>query len=191
MKSFFFIAIFSCLFTVTQAQSTDTLSIDSLLIRNNPEYANLKKPGTRYVALDKAGPLSPYRRYRYFPGQTIKFRYDGRRYRERISVVTDTSFALVLENSNNFLPETVHFRLDGVERVYTYRRLPWVTLGAVMLPLAGVVFMGADIVNSRQINTRALVPTGVLIGLGGVCYKASFISIPINRNNRLKVLKTY
>ncbi|WP_128543934.1 hypothetical protein [Larkinella soli] len=184
-------------FALTLRAQTDTLSIDSLMIRQRSPYAALIRPGQKYLALDVIGGIGGFRRYRYFPGEEIRFRYNGRKYREPLYAVTDTSLALVLEDPNTFLPETIHFRLDRIEKIYMNRQIPFITQGTYLFPIAGTLFFLADVINvsraERRLvaDPRALKAPAVLFALGAICYKMSFPRYRINKNHRLKVLETY
>jgi len=182
-----------------QAQ-TDSLSADpNALPRGNAYPARVGDQPQKYVALDVAGKMGSYQRYRFFTNQNIKFRYrpDGRKYNGKIVAVTDSSFGFATENFMTLRPDVVHYRIDDVKKVYLTRQIPFVTAGAFMLPLAGVVFFLADVVNGSRgeghltANPRALVTTGALIGVGGVCYKLSFPRYSINKNHRLRIMQTY
>lgn len=168
-------------------------------LSQNPKYAALLRPG-RYLALD-ANNLLRFRRYRFFEGDEIRFkaRTDGSRYRAPLYAVTDSSFSVAVLNEIMNRQEQVSFRFNDVQKVYIDRRIPWVTAGSFILPLAGVVFMVADFVNPKALDGRSgrfifdsstLVPAGALIGTGAVCYKLSFPRYRINKNNRLRALRT-
>jgi hypothetical protein len=179
-----------------QAQS-DTLSVDSLMIRQKSPYVAMIRPGQKYLALDVMGRLGGFHRYRYFPNEEIKFRYKGKKYREPVYGVTDTTLMLILEDPNTFLPETIHFRIDQIEKVYVNRQIPFITQGTYLFPIAGTVFFMADVINlSRSekklaADSRALRAPAVMIALGAICYKMSYPRYRINKNHRLKVLETY
>jgi hypothetical protein len=179
-----------------QAQS-DTLSVDSLMIKQKSPYLGMIKPGQKYLALDVMSGLGGFQRHRYFPNEEIKFRYEGKKYKDRIYGVTDSTIMLVLEDPNTFLPETIHFRLDRIEKVYVNRQIPFISQGAYLLPIAGALFFIADVVNVSRMekqlaaDSRALKAPAVMIALGAICYKVSFPRYRINKNHRLKVLETY
>ncbi|MGV3560845.1 hypothetical protein [Larkinella arboricola] len=179
-----------------QAQS-DTLSVDSLMIRQKSPYAAMIIPGQKYLALDVMGRLGSFRRHRFFPNEEIKFRYNGRKYREKIYQVTDSSLVLILEDPNTFLDEAVHFRIDRIEKIYVNRQIPFISQGTYLFPIAGTLFFVADVVNvsrrEKQLtaDTRALKAPAVLYALSFVCYKLSFPRYRINESHRLKVLETY
>ncbi|WP_266366960.1 hypothetical protein [Tellurirhabdus rosea] len=182
---------FLCFSLAASAQTTDSSAVDSLPRQRDPELAALSRRGSRYLALDRNS-VGGFQRFRFYTGQTISFRYsDGRRYKDRIHAITDTSFALIVENRNNFLDEIRHFRLDRVERIYTPRPIPFVSQGTYLLPLAGGVFLLADVVNSGFVNDGALITAGTLAVLGGICYRLTNLRIPVNKNNRLRAFVVY
>lgn len=176
-------------------QPRDTLSLDTLMARQNPAYSSLKRAGTRFLALDNYG-LFGFRRYRYFLGQSITFRYRGRKYRDTIYRITDSTFSLLLENPNNFLYDEVTFRLDSVQRIYQKRRIPWLTAGSYLFPIAAAMYFGGEAINSgfnglSLRNPGTIYPTAGLLGLGALGYFLSNPRYRINRNHRLQVLRTY
>ncbi|GAB3258262.1 hypothetical protein GCM10027347_21430 [Larkinella harenae] len=176
---------------------TDTLSIDSLMIKQKSPYVALLKPGQKYLALDVTGRIGGFQRHRFFPNEEIKFRYNGQKYRDNIYQVTDTSLVLILEDPNTFLPEVTHFRLDKIQKIYIHRQIPFITQGTYLFPIAGTIFFVADVVNvsrerrSLAADPRALKTPAVMMALGAICYKLSHPRYRINKNNRLKVMETY
>jgi hypothetical protein len=113
--------------------------------------------------------------------------------------VSDTAFTIALQNELYDQPQALSFPLVDVKRVYLTRRIPFVSEAAYLLPAAAVVFMVADFVNPRSLDgqtgrfrfdRKALVPGGLLLLGGAVCYKLSHRSYPINDRHRLKVLWT-
>jgi hypothetical protein len=86
---------------------------------------------------------------------------------------------------------------EMMKSIRTSRRIPWVTEGAFMLPLAGLVYIGADFFNKgidgQRFTTdrQSLLVGGAIMATGLLCYKLSFSTIRLKRNGRLKVLKTY
>ncbi|MFC5408750.1 hypothetical protein ACFPMF_05495 [Larkinella bovis] len=176
---------------------TDTLSIDSLMIKQKSPYVALLKPGQKYLTLDVTGRLGGFQRHRFFPNEEIKFRYKGRKYRETLYAVTDSTLILILEDPNTFLDEAVHFPLSKIEKIYVNRQIPFITQGTYLFPIAGTLFFVADVVNLSRAekrltaDARALKAPAVMMALGAICYKLSFPLYKINKNNRLKVLETY
>ncbi|GAA4395708.1 hypothetical protein GCM10023187_02960 [Nibrella viscosa] len=182
-----------------QAQNLPADPAGSRSLSQNPKYAVLMRPG-RYLALD-ANNLFRFRRYRFFQGDEFRFksRTDGTRYNDPLYAVGDSTFSIAVLNEIMNRQEQLSFRLNDVQKVYIDRRIPWVTAGSFILPLAGVVFVIADFVNPRALDgrtgrfifdNRSLVPAGALVGAGAVCYKLSFPRYRINKNNRLRVLRT-
>ncbi|HEY0108275.1 MAG TPA: hypothetical protein VGB67_01540 [Fibrella sp.] len=158
-------------------------------------------PVSRYLAVDVTGTFGRFRRYRIFPGETMAFRTksDGDKYRYPLTTVSDTAFTIAFQNELYDQPQALSFPLVDVKRVYLTRRIPFVSEAAYLLPAAAVVFMVADFVNPRSLDgqtgrfrfdRKALVPGGLLLLGGAVCYKLSHRSYPINDRHRLKVLWT-
>ncbi len=152
-----------------------------------------------YLALDVSGPFGGFHRYRFQEGDQFSFRAraDGEHYREPLYAVTDTSFSISMVNEVMNRPDFPEFHLSDVGKVYVTKRIPFVSAGAVMLPLAGVIFIVADFVNPKAgdghsgrfvFDSRSLIPGGVMIALGGLCYKLSYPRYTVNKNHRLRVL---
>ncbi|GAA4454461.1 hypothetical protein GCM10023189_20950 [Nibrella saemangeumensis] len=199
MKPWLFFLLFTSLTWSVQAQTISPDPTGSRSLSQNPKYAVLMRPG-RYLALD-ANNMVRFRRYRFFEGDEIRFksRVDGTKYEAPLYVVTDSTFSIIIPNEIMNRQEPLSFRLGDVQKVYIDRQIPWVTAGSFILPLAGVVFAIADYVNPKSLDgrsgrfifdSRSLVPAGALIGAGAICYKLSFPRYRINKNNRLRVLRT-
>lgn len=152
-----------------------------------------------YLALDVSGPFGGFHRYRFQEGDAFSFRArtDGEHYREPLYAVTDTTFSISMLNEVMNRPDFPEFHLGDVGKVYVTKRIPFVSAGAIMLPLAGVIFIVADFVNPKVgdghsgrfvFDSRSLVPGGVLMALGGLCYKFSYPRYAVNKNHRLRVL---
>lgn len=175
------------------------LSSEDLLLKQNPSNRSITKPGQRYLVLDAAPMIGTFRRYRFFPGDDIKFklRSDSKKYNENIYSVTDSTFSIVVIDEVARRMDYVPISLRQVKRIKTSHRIPWVTQGAFLLPIAGVLYSAADFLNPGIDNrrfttdTRSLAVGGGLIATGVLCYKLSFPSYRINNRNRLKVLQTY
>lgn len=170
-------------------------SAEPSTLQDNPRYANLTKPA-RYLALDVIGPFS-FKRFRFFEGDEIRFKARGEIVQEQVYAVTDSSFCILAENEVMARMEPVWFRFDEVKWVHIHRRIPFVSAGAVILPLAGAVFAIADFVNPKALDGRSgrflfdpgsLVPAGALMAAGAVCYKLSSAKYRINKRHRLKML---
>jgi len=87
--------------------------------------------------------------------------------------------------------EPVTFRLNEVDKVLLHRRIPFVTAAGTIFPLAGGVYLLADVVNNGQLNANVLPVTGAFIVSGLLFHWLSNPHIRINKNHRLKVLRTY
>jgi len=155
----------------------------------------------RYLAIDATGMFGHFRRYRIFPGETMAFRVksDGDKYRYPLTAVSDTAFTIAFQNELYDQPQALSFPLADVQRVYLKRRIPFVTELGYLLPAAAVVFMVADFVNPRspdgrtgrfEFDKKSLVPGGLLLLGGGICYKLSHRTYTINDRHRIKVLWT-
>ena len=173
-------------------------SIDTL-----PTEAGQARPATRnrYLAIDATGMFGRFRRYRIFPGETMAFRarLDGDKYRYPLTAVSDTAFTIAFQNELYDQPQALSFPVKDVQRVYLKRRIPFVTELGYLLPAAGIIFIAADFVNPRSLDGRtgrfrfdrkSLVPGGLLLLGGAVCYKISRRTYTINDRHRLKVMWT-
>lgn len=204
MKSIILLLLFSILpdFVVLAQDHYDpakALSSEELFLKQQQNSRAFTKPGVRYLVLDASPMLGSFHRFRYFPGDQIRFNAKGipGRQRQEIYTITDSSFtfAYIDEAARRMLPKEV--LLKDIRRIKTYRRIPWVTEGAVLLPLAGLVFIGADFFNKGiddkrfTTDSQTLVIGGALAATGFICYKLSFASVKINGRNRIKILKTY
>ena len=199
MRAFLLLAVLvSCQYAFMDIRAlaqTVRTSAEPTGLQNDPKYTALAKP-TRYLALDVMGPFK-FRRYRFFEGDEIRFKARGEKYRDQLYAVTDTSFCILAENEVMARMEPVWFRFDEVQWVRIDRQIPFVSAGAVVLPLAGTVFAVADFVNPKALDGHSgrfrfdpssLVPAGALIAAGGLCYKLSHSSYRINKNHRLKAM---
>ena len=171
------------------------MSTEPSSLSDNPRYTALLKP-SQYLALDVISPFR-FRRYRFFEGDEIRFKARGETYQDQLYAVTDTSFSILAENEVMARFEPVSFRFDEVKWVRISRRIPFVSAGAVALPIAGTLFAVADFVNAKgadgksgrfRLDPSSLVPAGALIAAGAVCYKLSHARYRINKNHRLKML---
>ncbi|MEZ0540877.1 hypothetical protein [Fibrella arboris] len=156
---------------------------------------------SRYLAIDVTGTFGRFRRYRIFPGETMAFRTksDGEKYRYPLTVVSDTAFTIAFQNELYDQPQPLSFPLTDVKRVYLTHRIPFVTELGYLLPAAAAVFVIADFVNPRsldgqtgrfQFDRKSLVPGGLLLLGGALCYKVSHRSYNVSEKHRLKVLWT-
>jgi hypothetical protein len=157
------------------------------------------KPGERYLIIDHSSFFGGYQRYRYFPGENIRFRLKDSKtkFNERIGEITDTTFTFVLVNEGIGRMEHREVSLGDVRVIKTTHRIPWVSEGSFMLPLAGLIYIGADFFNKgldgKRFTTdqQALWVGGGLIATGLICYKFTFHTIKVGKKNKLRVLQTY
>ncbi|GHB60069.1 hypothetical protein [Persicitalea jodogahamensis] len=175
------------------------LSSEELFLKQYNNKRVFTKAGERYLALDASPMLGAFHRYRYFPGDQIRFKVKGvpQRMRKEIYTVTDSSFTFSYVNQLERRMEVEEILLGDIQKIKTFRRIPWVTEGSAILPLAGLIFIGADFFNKGldgqrfTTDAKTLAIGGALAATGFICYKFSFSSVKINGHNRIKVLKTY
>ena len=174
----------------TIAQPRDTLTTEQLLQRKGTAYAALLRP-SRYLGLDVNHALGGFRRYRFFEGDELHFKARGEKYRDPIYEVTDSTFSILVANEVMNRDEPVVFRFSEIQVIYLHRRIPFITAAGTIFPLAGGVYLVADVVNNRQLNKNVLPVTGAFILSGILFHLMSNPHIHINKNHRLKVLRTY
>ncbi|MBO0937039.1 hypothetical protein J2I47_10830 [Fibrella sp. HMF5335] len=179
------------------ARLQPTLDAQGLPVTDSTKRAMLKR---RYLALDVTGMMGRFRRYRIFPGEVISFKNKTERthYRSPLTSINDTSFTIAFQNELYEQPQPLSFAVADVRRVYINRRIPFVSQAAYILPVAAVVYLVADFVNGRDDNNRLavhldhrnLVPAGLLVLGGGICYAFSHRSYSTSGRNQLKILWT-
>ena len=172
------------------AQPRDTLTTEQLLQRKGTAYTALLRP-SRYLALDVNHALGGFHRYRFFVGDELHFKARGEKYNEQLYDVTDSTFSILMANEVMNRDEPVTFRLDEVEKVLLHRRIPFVTAAGTIFPIAGGVYLLADVVNNRGFYSNTLPVVGTLVASGLLFHFISNPHIKINKNHRLKVLRTY
>ncbi|MBD2757071.1 hypothetical protein [Spirosoma validum] len=190
LATFRLIFFFSLFISTVYAQPQDTLTTEQLLQRKGTAYSALLRP-SRYLALDVNHTLGGFRRYRFFVGDEVHFKARGEKYREELYDVTDSTFSVLMANEVMNRDEPVTFRLDEVQKVYLHRRIPFITAAGTLFPIAGGVYLAADIVNNRGFYGNTLPVVGTFV-LSGIIFH--IISNPhnrLNKNHRLKVLRTY
>ncbi|HLL94411.1 MAG TPA: hypothetical protein VK404_05500 [Spirosoma sp.] len=176
--------------TVSQAQPRDTLTTEQLLQRRGTSYAALLRP-SRYLALDVNHTLGGFHRYRFFEGDELHFKAGGQKYREQLYNVTDSTFSVLVANEVMNRDEPVTFRLGDIQRFYLHRRIPFVTAAGNVFPIAGAVYLIADVVNQQGFYRNTLPVVGGLVLSGLIFHVLSNPHIRLNKNHRLKVLRTY
>lgn len=172
------------------AQPQDTLTTEQLLQRKGTAYSALLRP-SRYLALDVNHTLGGFRRYRYFIGDELHFKARGEKYREQLYDVTDSTFSVLMANEVMNRDEPVVFRLNEIQLIYLHRRIPFITAAGTLLPIAGGIYLLADVVNNRGFYSNTLPVVGTLVLSGILFHVISNPHIRINKNHRLKVLRTY
>lgn len=172
------------------AQPQDTLTTEQLLQRKGTAYAAFLRP-SRYLALDVNHLVGGFQRYRFFVGDELHFKSGGEKYREELYDVTDSTFSVLMANQVMNRDEPVTFRFDDVQTVYLHRRIPFVTAAGTLFPIAGGVYLLADVVNNRGFYSNTLPVVGALVLSGALFHIISNPHIRINKNHKLKVLRTY
>lgn len=172
------------------AQPTDTLTTEQLLQRKGTSYSALLRP-SRYLALDVNHTLGGFWRYRFFVGDELHFRARGEKYREELYDVTDSTFSVLMANEVMNRDEPVTFRFNEIKTVMLHRRIPFVTAAGTIFPLAGGVYLVADVVNNGKLVNNVLPVTGAFILSGILFHLLSNPHVHINKNHRLRVLRTY
>ncbi|GAB4028137.1 hypothetical protein [Spirosoma gilvum] len=187
---FYLILTFGFLACTAHAQPQDTLTTQQLLQRRGTSYSALIRP-SRYLAFDVNHTIGGFRRYRYFIGDELHFKARGEKYREELYDVTDSTFSILMANEVMNRDEPVTFRLDEVKSILLHRRIPFITAAGTLFPIAGGVYLLADIVNNRGFYSNTLPVVGSLIVSGVLFHLISNPHIRVNKNHRLKVLRTY
>lgn len=176
--------------TLSYAQPRDTLTTEQLLQRKGASYSAFVRP-TRYLALDVNHTLGGFRRYRFFEGDEIHFKARGEKFREPLHNVTDSTFSVLIANEVMNRDEPVTFRFDEIQKIMLHRRIPFVTAAGSIFPIAGGVYLIADVVNQQGFYKNTLPVVGTLLGSGILFHWLSNPHVRINKNHRLKVLRTY
>jgi hypothetical protein len=175
------------------------LSSEELFLKQGNTNRIIATPGQKYLVLDASPVIGGFHRYRFFPGDNIKFRMQDEtiRFDETIASVTDSSFSIAVINEAVGRMDYQNILLKDVRLMKVSRRIPFISQLAPILPLAGLIYIGADFFNKGVDNKRfttdtsSLIVGGSLMAAGFVCYKLTFASLKINHRNKLKVLETY
>jgi len=174
-------------------------SSEELFLKQGTGSRVIATPGQKYLVLDASPFIGGFHRYRFFPGDNIKFRMKNEtiRFNETIASMDDTGFTIGVVNEAVGRMDYQRILLEDIRLMKVSRRIPFISQAAPLLPLAGLIFIGADFFNKGVDNKRyttdtsTLVIGGSLIAAGYVCYKFTFASLKINSRNKLKVLETY
>ncbi|MCE7066872.1 hypothetical protein [Dyadobacter sp. CY326] len=175
------------------------LSSEELFLKQSTTNRVIASPGQKYLVLDASPTIGGFHRYRFFPGDNIKFRMHNEtiRFNETIASVTDSSFSIAIINEAVGRMDYQEILLKDIRLMKVSRRIPFVSQLAPLLPLAGLIYIGADFFNKGIDNKRyttdasSLFVGGAFMAAGFVCYKLTFSSLKINSKNKLKVLETY
>lgn len=175
------------------------LSGEELFLKQSNTNRIIATPGQKYLVLDASPVIGGFHRYRFFPGDNIKFRMENEtiRFNETIASVSDSSFSIAVINEAVGRMDYQEILLKDVRLMKVSRRIPFISQLAPILPLAGLIYIGADFFNKGVDNKRfttdssSLIVGGALMAAGFVCYKLTFSSLKINGRNKLKVLETY
>ena len=177
----------------------NALSSEELFLKQSGDNRVIGAPGQKYLVLDASPTLGGFHRYRFFPGDNIKFRMNNEtiRFNETIASVNDSSFTIGVVNEAVGRMDYQEILLKDIRLMKVSRRIPFVSQAAVLLPLAGLIYIGADFFNKGVDNKRyttdgsTFVVGGALMVTGLFCYKMTFASLKMNHRNKLKVLETY
>lgn len=175
------------------------LSSEELFLKQGTASRVIATPGQKYLVLDASPVIGGFHRYRFFPGDNIKFRMKNEtiRFNEPVATVTDSSFTIGILNEAVGRMDYQEIKLRDVNLVKVSKKIPFISQLAPILPLAGLIYIGADFFNKGVDNKRfttdtsSLVVGGTMIAGGFICYKLTFASLKINSRNKLKVLETY
>ncbi|MCZ4501168.1 MAG: hypothetical protein JWQ74_3725 [Marmoricola sp.] len=202
MKNILFV-VFASILAGPSAWSQDAydrrkaLTSEELFFKQNGNKNSTGVAGQKYMVLDASPRIGKFRRFRFFPGDQVKFRMHNEkiRFKSTISSITDSSFTLANEATGKM--DNREIMLKEVKLIKVSKRIPFVTEAAYYFPIAGLLFIGADLVNKGTDDKRfttdasAILVGGALMAAGFVCYKMSFASLKINERNTIKVLETY
>lgn len=204
MRQVIFILIIFSLGTISAfAQDhydlSKALSSEELFLKQNGNSRIISMPGQKYLALDASPAIGGFHRYRFFPGDNMKFRMKNEtiRFDETIASISDTSFTIGVVNEAAGRMDYQSIMLSDVKLIKVQRRIPFVSQAAIYFPLAGLIYIGADFFNKGVDNKRfttdtsSLLVGGAFIASGIFCYKLTFSSLKMNKKNKLKVLETY
>lgn len=184
-------------FTLCSSYAQEILSDKELFLKQNPGYQTYLQTEGRYLVLDVYR-MGQIRRHRFYAGDELVFTIKGQRkkIRENITSVSDSSFTFT--QFNDILNEHIHteVKLSNVRKIRIYRRIPWVTQGAYMLPVAGGIFFLSDTFRYRgglefnvQFDPKSTLIAGGLASLGFLCQRLSFPTYRVGNRHRLHVLR--
>ncbi|MEZ4901664.1 MAG: hypothetical protein R2822_07845 [Spirosomataceae bacterium] len=190
MIRLFALLLLFCWSLLTQAQQI--LDNKALFLKQNSHHQTYLSYDGRYLALDVFR-MGRIKRHRFFVGDefTFKLKHHRKRYRENIVAISDSSFTF--SEFNSILNEAIYteVKLEEVRKVKTFKRIPWVTQGAYMLPLAGGIFLLTDTFIYRggldfqfNFDPKTALIAGGIASLGVVCAKLSFPTYRVGKKNQ-------
>ncbi|MCF2446306.1 hypothetical protein L0657_20275 [Dyadobacter sp. CY345] len=202
MKKYLFL-VFAVILINSSVRSQDAydrtkaLTSEALFFKKNGNKNITGLPGQKYLILDSSPRIGKFRRYRFFPGDQVKFRMHNEniRFKTAIVSISDSSFTIANEATGKM--DSREIMLKDVRLIKVSKRIPFITEASYYFPIAGILYIGADFVNKGVDDKRfttdasAFIVGGALMAAGFVCYKLSFASIKINDRNKLKVMETY
>lgn len=156
-------------------------------------------PNQPYLVVDANPALGGFYRYRYFEGDRFKFKTWNEPSKQKVNIysLADSSFQHV--TFSEVAQDLNYYKVDfkDIKKVYTSRRITFITEGAFILPLAGAIYLLADFINpgidGKRWNTSSstVAVSSGMVAAGAIFYKMSFKSVRINNRNRLYLLRTY
>jgi hypothetical protein len=198
MKTLLFVSL--CFFCFPALAQT---SPDEALFKRSPELRAYFQPNGLFLVLDASPMIGTFKRYRFFVGDEITYKLKGLRGRQRetISAITDSSFTFTFFNTITNEAQPTEIKLNDVRQIRIYRRIPWVSQGAYLLPAAGLIFTLSDVFVFR--TGAGGLPNGVetnfnwsgpaigagIASLGLLCKRASFPKYRLGKRHRLHVLR--
>ena len=194
-----FFGLMMVVFCGITTQAQQLLDNKELFLKQHANNQTYLSYDGRYLALDVFR-LGRIKRHRFFVGDefSFKLKHHRKRYRESIVAISDSSFTFSQYNLVLNETEYTEIPLREVRKIRTFKRIPWVTQGAYMLPVAGGVFLFTDTFIYRggldfQLNfdPKTALIAGGIASLGILCAKFSFPSYRVGERNRLKVLRVY
>ena len=164
------------------------LFINNLLAQVKPNYETLlqKKSTLKdttikyYLALDRIGKAQ---RVRFYAGDEIEYRVKGEKFRRKNDILGITD--------DGFLRAGGEIKLAWVERVWTKRgyksNLP--RQAQIYLPIAGALFVIADLISSKEFSPKALAIGGGMALAGVILRVFNTKRYFIGKNTLLKSIE--
>ncbi|WP_157607698.1 hypothetical protein [Runella limosa] len=199
-KKIYLILLFIASMGCAYAQPQQTLDANELFLKQNPQYrSTFTKDGGRYLVLDVYR-MGKIRRHRFFVGDELTFSTKQKRKKSKQTIVAVSDSSFTYSTYNDILGEYEHTEvmISDVHKIRLSRNIPFVTQGAVMLPLAGGVLLLTDTFITKggvdflvQFDPKTALIAGGIASLGILCAKASFPKYRVGGKHQLKVLKVY